>query len=122
MTYQFKDGPLSTLFSCRHRLSEDERQTLKEAHNAFRQREAKAIPTPVLAGSSISVSTNVEASQASYSEYGFSSIVVNDLITSRDSIAIPVLLKLQKMLGVEVITRKQLDKAAKNYLDYVFSK
>ena len=110
MTYEFKDGPLSTLFSCRHRLSDEDRQTLKEAHNAFRQLEAKAFPTPVMAGSSISVSTNNEASHASYAEYGFSSLVVNDLITSRDSIAIPVLLKLQKMLGVEVITRKQLDK------------
>ena len=119
--YNWKDGPLSTLFSCRHRLSDDERQQFKEAHAKFRQKEAKATPTPVLSGSSISVATNNEASHSSYAEYGFSSIIVNDLITSRDSISLPVLLKLQSMLGVEVITKKAIEKAAAGYISYVFS-
>jgi len=119
MTYEFKDGPLSVLYSCRVRLDEEQRQTLKDAHNRFRQADAAPIQAPVMAGSSISVSTTVEAPFKSYQEFGFSSLVVNDLITSRESMPLPVLLKLQKMLDVEVITRKELETKFKNYLNYV---
>ena len=122
MTYTRTEGPLPTLISCRHRLSDAERQQFKDAHNVFRNKEAKPVGAPVMAGSSISVETNNEASHKSYAEYGFSSLVVNDILVSRESISLTVLLKLQQMLDVEIITRKQIEKACKGYIDYVFSK
>lgn len=119
--YDFINSPLPILYSARIRLNEEQRKTLKEAHQAFRHKSAPAVVSPVMAGSSISVETNVEPSTKSYEAFGLSSLIVNDLIVSRDTIALTVVLKLQQMLEVEVITRKTLEDAFQNYLDYVLS-
>lgn len=110
---------LNILYSGRIRLTDEQRQTLKDAHNAFRK-DAITTTGSTLAGSSISVQTKTETSAAKYQAFGLSSLIVNDLICSRDSIAIGILLKLQAMLGCEVISRKDLEEAFKGYLDCIY--
>lgn len=119
MTYQHKEGPLNILCSCRVRLNEEQRQTLKDAHNKFRQTAAAPVAQPVMAGSSVSVETNYQPSHKSYQEFGLSSLITNDLITSRDTVPLPILLKLEQMLEVKVMSREQLEAAFTNYLDYL---
>ena len=117
--YNWKDNPLTVLFSCRCRLTDEQRETLKEAHNKLRQSGAPVIKKTVLQNSSIAVEDKTEPTVDVYKQYGMSSIVVNDLLASRDSISLPVISKLQQMLGVEVMDEKELNKQFKNYLHYV---
>jgi len=112
----FIDGPLPTLFSCRVRLTDEERATLKQAYQR-----AKAGIEPKsggrIGGSAVSTVTQYNVD----TQLGFPSVVVSDILSSRDSIAAAVVIKLQKVLGVEVITSKRLLDAAKGYIDYILS-
>ena len=121
MTYNYVDNPLSILYSCRVRLTEEQRDKFKEAHSKLRSGAAIASPRPVLQNSSIAVQDFTEPQVDVYKTYGMSSVIVNDLINSRDSISLPVLVKLQRMLGVEVLEVKQLKKQFDSYLDYVIN-
>ena len=94
-TYQFKDGPLKVLCSSRARLTSDQRLALRQAYTDAR---------------------------ISGRELPMNDIVMRDLLGSRDSLNIPVLLQLQHALDVEVITREELEDSFKSYLDYVYSK
>lgn len=110
---------LNILYSCRLRLTEEQRLALKEAHNSFRNNgisNSKA----TLAGSRISVSTAVEPCQHSYEKFGLSNLIVNDIIVARESVSLCVVLKLQELLGVEVVSRKDLETSFRGYLDYVY--
>ncbi len=51
-----------------------------------------------------------------------SSLVFSDIIASRDTISIGIVLKLQNVLGVEVLTKKAVMDAASRYVEYVFQK
>ena len=115
----FVTNPLSILYSTRIRLTEDERNTLKTAHNAFRAGHRVAEKTPVMAGSGISVETATDYTASSYAQAGLSSLIVSDLITSRDSISIAILLKVEALLGVKVLKRKVLEQKFQEYLDYL---
>lgn len=120
LTRKQQTHELNILYSGRIRLNDEQRQALKDAHNAFRKG-ALVTTGSSLAGSSIKVETKTEVSAARYQEFGLSSLIVNDIICSRDSIAIGVILKLQALLGVEVVTRKELETAFKSYLDCVYN-
>ena len=117
--YTFVDNPLSVLYSCRVRLSETQRETLKHAHNELRKTGAPVIQKPVLQNSSIAVEDKTAPTIDAYKAFGMSSVVVNDLINSRESISLPVLSKLQQMLSVVVVDEKELHKQFENYLHYV---
>ena len=119
--YSWVNNPLSLLFSARVRLSEDERQSLKDAHNALRSGATPAPASPVLQGSSIAVQTFTAPVVDVYKQYGMSGVIVNDIISSRETIALPVIIKLQKMLGVTIITEERLKKQFDNYADYVLN-
>lgn len=110
---------LNILYSGRIRLTEEQRQVLKDAHTVFRK-DTITTTGSTLAGSAISVQTKTETNAAKYQALGLSSLIVNDLICSRDSIAIGIVLKLQSLLGCEVISRKELEVAFKGYLDCVY--
>jgi hypothetical protein len=117
---EYVDGPLSILYSCRLRLQPEQRQTLKDALNEFRLKHAPQQQTEsVIPGASISVVTNHKVGQNVYSEYGLSDLIVADLIQTRESVRLALLVKLQQMLGVDVIDRKELETKFKGYLDYV---
>ena len=117
--YTYVDNPLSVLYSCRVRLNDEQREKLKAAHSKLRQTGAPIIQRPVLQNSSIAVEDKTEPTVDAYKAFGMSSVVVNDLINSRESISLPVISKLQQMLGIEVIDEKELHKQFDNYLNYV---
>jgi hypothetical protein len=113
----FIDAPLPILFSCRVRLDDEQRATLKQAYQR-----AKAGLEPKsgsrIGGSQVSTTTAYNVDK----ELGIPSVVVADILASRDTIAAPVVIKLQKVLGVEVIDTKRLIDAAKGYVEYIFAK
>ena len=48
-------------------------------------------------------------------------MIVMDILNSRDTVSLPILLKIQHVLGVEVITAKKLQDAFEHYLQYVMT-
>jgi len=118
-TNKFISNPLDTLFSTRIRLTPEEQEKLRAAHREFRKQFASAPQQPVLAGSGVTVKTTVGVPTNAYAGTGLSDLVVSDLIGTRDTIALPVMLEIQKLLGVEIITKKRLQDRFKNYLDYL---
>jgi hypothetical protein len=115
-----KPAPLDTLISARVRLTYDERNALKDAYRAAKSAELSEHPAPV-GGSPIKVmSANLTGTQLD-TELGMSQLVMTDLLTSRDSINLPVILHIQKVLGVEIITEKRILEACKGYIKYVFN-
>ena len=117
----FVDSPLSTLFSTRLRLTDEERTKLKEAYNAAYNASFKPTATPNIGGSSLSVSTSYGASRELDLKLGMARIAAIDIISTRDTVPLPIILKMQKVLEVEIITAERLEEAFKNYIQYVFS-
>ena len=115
----FINAPLDVLFSARVRLTEDERASLRAAHSAFRKSYATAHRPTVMAGSNLTVETATAPPSNAYAEAGMSDLVISDLIGSRDSIQLSILLKVEKLLGVQVIDRKRLLNRFNNYLNYL---
>ena len=109
------DGPLPILISCRVRLTEEQRSTLKAA---FEQHRANAQPPQ---GQRIGGSTVTTVTMHQPDIAGLSGFLLADLFNSRDSLQLGLLLKVQSALGVEVVTQKDVEAAAKNYAAYVFS-
>lgn len=117
----FINAPLSTLFSTRIRLTEEERATLKAAYNDAYNSSFTPQATPPIGGSTVSVSTAYGASRELDIKLGMGRIAAMDCIQSRDSIALPLILKMQKVLGLEVITPKRLEDAFQNYIAFLFT-
>ena len=119
-SYKFVDQPLNYLISCRVRLREEQRQLLKDTYNALRFGKQET-QEPVLQGSGISSVTYTDAATRLYQETGMSAVVIGDLIGSRETISLPVILKLQRALGCECVTKDDIEEAMKGYAEYVFS-
>lgn len=101
--------------SSRIRLNAEQRQTLKDAYKA--QVDAySSQPQPVLAGSSVSVQTTFGAPIRD----GLTDFVIRDLLTTRESISIGVVMKLQKILQVQILSEADLREAFDSYVKYVF--
>jgi hypothetical protein len=111
----YVEGRLPVLLSCRVRLSEEQRNTLKAAYDAHRAK-AQSNSGARIGGSTVQTVTMHDPNVA-----GLSGFLLSDLFNSRDSIQLTLILKIQKALGVEVITRKDVEKAASSYVSYVFS-
>ena len=105
---------LPILYSCRIRLTDEQRDILKKAWNQYRNQSIPAAKPPI-PGSTISSATNFTGQGIG----NLSAIVISDLIGSRDSIPLTTILNLAFNLGVEVIDRKDLEAAFAGYLDYV---
>ena len=119
MTYQKTNEPLDILVSSRIRLNPEERAALKQA---YQTRRAGYSPRqrPSVNGSAIVVETPQHSTTELDTELGMDSFIFADVINSRDSMSINVLLRIQRALGVEVVTRKRMETAIKRYLDYIF--
>lgn len=117
-TSNFKEGPLSILLSARIRLQPEQRATLKRAYYDLRN---ASIPNekPALNNSSIRVETHYSHLDVD-KQVGMSQLTFSDLVNSRDTIALPVLLQLQRNLDVEVVTAEELMKASADYVSYCF--
>ena len=117
---QFRDNPLPVLYSTRVRLTDDERQKLKTAYLNATALEKPPV-APAIGGSSVQAVTNYGSAPYIDQELGMERMIVMDILNSRDSVSLPILLKIQHVLGVEVITAKKLQDAFEHYLQYVMT-
>lgn len=107
---------LPILLSCRIRLDDKQRNTLKTAYRAYRDTNVPAA-APAIGGSGLVTST---VQQAPALIQGWSDVVISDLISTRETIPLQTILMVQKALDVEVITGEDVMKACQHYVDYVF--
>lgn len=118
-TYADDIHKLSVLFSARIRLNTEEKASLKTAYQRL-----KAGRNPkqghAIGGSTLTVETSFSSGDLD-TLLGMSSFVFSDLINSRDSISLTLVLKIQQVLGVEVVNKKRLEDAFKSYLEYVLN-
>ena len=106
---------LPILLSARVRLNDDQRQTLRLA---YRELKDQAIPEalPGIGGSAVNTTTAYSVQAA----VGCSDIVLRDLLASKDSLSIIMVIQLQNQLGVEVLTKSDVMAACESYCDYIF--
>lgn len=115
MTYIY--GPLPILVSSRIRLSEEQRTLLRDAYHA--EWISRQVPDRK---TQTGISVTIPGVNSLDVETGMSSMVFSDIIASRDTISIWIILELQKVLCIEIITKKTALAAASSYADFVFSK
>jgi hypothetical protein len=113
---QFNDGGLPCLVSARIRLSPEQRQLIKNAYFELRN-SYQPVEPPRIGGSSI----RTETFQGVDHLIGLNHVLVSDILSSRETIAITLILKLQKVLGVTIITKDELLEHCANYANYIFS-
>ena len=106
--------PRPYYFSCRIRLTDEERLCLKDAYAAQR-----AMVEPVPKQQPGSYVTTV--TQHSVVSNGIADITFRDLLSTRESISIGVILKIQAALGVNVVTEERIRKEFDNYLNVILS-
>jgi hypothetical protein len=114
----FIEGKLPILVSARIRLNEDQRQALKVAYYAAKN--AADVQPARIGGSTVTTVTATQNLDLD-KKLGMSSLVVSDLLNSRDSLAIAIVLKLQTVLNVQVVTKEDILKACQGYCEYVFN-
>ena len=119
--YTFVNEPLHTLVSARIRLTADERQAFKAAYREMRNASAPIQQTSPN-GSSITVEQPMFSTQELDNRLGMNSMLFTDLMTSRDSLNLTVLLRVQHVLGLNLITKERILNAAQRYVDYTFLK
>ena len=117
--YNFRDEPLSILFSSRIRLTQPERDTLKKAYEEASRGEVP-VTKPAIGNSSVTTQTSYGSCPELEYKLGMSRTIAYDLINTRDSIPVPVVLKLQKVLGVSVLTPERLQECFDNYVHFLF--
>ena len=113
----FINSPLPILISARIRLNEEQRKELK---SAYYEKKNAAIPQERTNADGLVVSTPY-TSPGLDTELGMNQLVFSDLVNSRDTITISIVLKVQEVLGVEVISKKEVMAACKSYCDYIFN-
>ena len=118
--YPGNDNKLSILLSSRIRLNEEEKASLKAAYQ-----KAKSGYQPTqgasVNGSSLRVETSFTAGQLD-TALGMNSLTFSDVISSRESVLITLVLNVQKVLGVTVVTRERMQEAFDSYLDFIFGR
>ena len=116
-TFQGDTNKLSILISSRIRLNEEERASLKAAYQKIKAGYAPKTG-PSVNGSSLQVETAYSAGELD-SRLGMNSITFADIVSSRESISMPMLIQLQQALGVTVVTRERMEEAFVSYLNHV---
>lgn len=111
------NGQLRTQFGGRIRLSDDDRKILKDAYNAARDAEAPDTQSTI-PGSSIRTVTRWNSPQLNKA-LGFDDIVFSQIVNSRDPISLGIILKIQKVLDVEIVNDKYLKAVFQSYLDHI---
>lgn len=113
----FREGPLPVLISARVRLSDEQKRVLKNTY--YSQLNDYASPAGQKIGAS-SVSSVTHILHPLQRQFG--SIVMSDILTSKDTLALDVLLQIQSLLGVTVIEPKDIHAACQHYTDYLWGK
>jgi len=118
MTRTFTDKPLPILVSARIRLTHEQRKTVKDAY--YKLKNAN-LPTESIGQGGIAVQTSYGTDLDLEKRLGMSHLVFMDIANTRDSISLNVILRLQEVLGIEVITKKDIEAACASYIDYMFN-
>jgi hypothetical protein len=109
---------LTDYISLRIRLSDDERHALKTAYQERLRKDSQVSTARINPTSTISVETQ---GNDLHKELEMSPVVFADLINTRETLAAPIILRLQQVLGVEVLSRQRILEAANDYAEYLFS-
>ena len=117
--YDFINEPLSVLFSCRIRLTQEERTTLKKAYEAAAASEMP-VAKPAIGNSTVTASTSYGNHPVLEQALGMSRLIAYDQINTRDTIPLTVVLKFQQVLKVEIVTPERLQSCFDNYLQFLF--
>jgi len=104
------------LISCRVRLNEEQRDTLKKAVRSLERDLTPAAATPLPGSTVKSTSTFDPISSA----LGINRFVIAEILGSRESISLITLVNLQHALNVTVISEQDIIDAATGYARYVF--
>ena len=118
-TFADDDLKLSILISGRMRLSQEEKATLKSTYQKIRSGYAPA-KQPTVNGSTLTVETSYTATQLD-TQLGMNNFVFSDIISSRETIPIQMVLRLQRVLGVTILTPERLAEAFQDYSNYIFT-
>lgn len=105
---------LPMYISCRVVLNDEQRQTLKQA---YRSQMEELSPQPArIGGSTVTTQTIVRHPL----ERELPGILLTDLLSTRESLPLDTVIRLQRAFGVEVITPKDVLKQAENYTEFMF--
>lgn len=105
---------LSMYISCRVVLNEEQRQILKQAYR-FQMDELSPQPARI-GGSTVTTQTLVRHPL----ERELPGILLTDLLSTRESLPLDTVIRLQRAFGVEVITPKDVLKQSESYVEYMF--
>jgi hypothetical protein len=113
MTTLTKTRPPSLQYSGRLKLTDEQRDALRKSFN-----DKLNAGNPEVRGTG---GIRVQTAHATPVEaaLGMDKITFASLIGSRESIALPVILRLQRELGVELVTEDSLQASFKSYVSYL---
>ncbi len=112
------NGQLRVQVGCRIRLSNEDRETLKAAYKAAAHEEMNTKSSPT--NSYVSVSTMYNTPLLNRA-LGMDSMLFTQIVASRDALAMGLLLRFQKVLGVEIVDRAFLHSVFDSYLEHIGS-
>ena len=106
---------LPILLSCRVRLNQEQREQLKKVWRDIRDNEA---PQPVSSPGSTVRSYSAPTKTTAEKAMNTSSLIISDLITTRDTIALTTIIEMERVFGIELITKEAFMAAAETYYEW----
>ena len=107
---------LPILISARIRLSDEQRETLKIAWRKMRDEQTPAPSS--MPGSSVRA-YNVAHAEAALKT---SSLIISDIISSRDTVPLATIFELEKLFDIQLITEESFLTACKGYFSFNLNK
>ena len=106
---------LPILLSCRVRLNNDQREQLKKVWREIRANEAaQPMSSPGSTVKSYSAPSATTAERA----LNTNSLVISDLISTRETIALTTIIEFERVFGIELITKQVFMEAAEAYYEW----
>ena len=99
MTNTYRPFPLPIKVSTRIRINEEEREQLITTYNK-----------------------QLDEGDLINLRLGMNNSTFMEMVKGRDSISIPFLLKIQSVLGIEIVSRERLTECWREYIEYIFNK
>lgn len=111
------NGQLRTQFGGRIRLSDDDRQVLRDAYNKARDAEMPEETSPNGASPIRTITrwTTPKLNRA----LGFDDVMFSQIVSGRDPISLSIILKIQNVLDVKIVTDAYLKKVFNSYLAHI---
>ena len=99
MTNTYRPFPLPIKVSTRIRINEEERDQLITTYNQ-----------------------QLDEGDLINLKLGMNNSSFMEMVKGRDSISIPFLLKVQNVLGLEIVSRERLTECCREYIEFIFNK